>query len=187
MTADEPMLERCQQVVNSRPDPMVLVALIGALRGSYHRKAVHGLVEEMARQSVSSWRAGDRGIASRDLAREAPQAFAYGAREADAEFVLEMWDEAEFTAEGEYAEDFRAYWSLAAEKIKDPRVADFARGLLQADLGNWSDNRLLGAMRVISKAWKAGDEDMFQRVALEHPDAEMRRDAMRILKRHSAV
>jgi hypothetical protein len=179
------MLDRCRQVVDSHPKPAVLDALVRALRGSYQLKAVHDLMTDIARQAATAWREGDQSFTQRDLIRDVANAYRYGAKAADVDFVLEMCDEPTFRAPGNGdEEDFRNYWFDALAKIKGPRVAEFARSAVRNDIGRWTDYRISFALRVVGKTWESVDSELCTSIAEGHPDAEVRGDAKRILKRH---
>ncbi|TCC20562.1 hypothetical protein [Kribbella sindirgiensis] len=181
------MLARCRAVVESQPKPDVLDALVLGLHGSYQRKAVHDLLTAIARQAVTLWRAGDQGLRVRDLIRDTAHAYKYGTRATDLDFVLEFCDEPTFAAEGDDHEDLRAYWFDSLIKIKQPTVAEFARAIARTDLGRWEDYRITGALRIIGRVWEPGDAELCSQIASDYPDAEIRRDAKRILKRHGTL
>ena len=179
------MLARCRAVVESQPKPAVLDALVRGLRGSYQRKAVHDLLTDIARQAVTLWRGGNRSLTVRDLVRDTAHAYKYGTKPDDVDLVVEMCSEPTFTVEGD-DEDFRIYWFDSLIKIKQPRVVEFARRVVRDDIGRWSDYRVSQALRIIGRSWEPDDAELCAQIARDHPDAEVRADAKRILKRHGA-
>lgn len=179
------MLARCRAVVESHPRPAVLDALVLGLRGSYQRKAVHYLLTAIARQTVTLWRAGDRSLTVRDLVRDTAHAYKYGTKPDDADLVVEMCDEPTFAVEGD-DEDLRVYWFASLIKIRRPQVAEFVRRVVRSDIGRWSDYRVSQALRIVGRTWEPDDAELCAQIARDHPDAEVRADARRILKRHSA-
>ncbi|MEU0094511.1 hypothetical protein [Kribbella sp. NPDC006257] len=186
LTPDEVRLAGCRRIIDSSPGPVVLEVLVAALRESYHLRRVHTLLTQIAATAAETWRSGDRGFANRDLLRRVSQAYRYGVKPADLDFVLEMCSEPTFASQNTgNVEDLRAYWFDSLAKIKDRRVGDFCRTIIQEDLGAWSDFRLIDALRAAAKSWESADAEAFSRIAAEHPDSWIRQNTKRILERHA--
>lgn len=186
LTPDEPILAGCQRLIDSSPSPAVLEVLVAALRTSYHLKRVHAMLKQIAQVAAENWRNGDRGDTSSALLHRVSQAFHYGVKPADLDFVLEMSSEPTFgPQDAKDGHDFRGYWFESLAKLKDARVGAFCRNIINDDLGRWSDFRLIDAMRVVAKSWEPADAEAFSRIAAEHPDSWIRQHAKRMLKRHT--
>jgi hypothetical protein len=186
LTPDDVILAGCQRLIDSSPGPAVLDVLVASLRASYHLQRVHGLLSQIAESAAEEWRSGDHGIPHRNLLRRVSQAYRYGVKPTDLDFVLEMCSDPTFAPqEPDDKEDFRCYWFDSLAKLKDPKVGTFCRNIIKKDLNRWTDFRLAEAMPVAAKSWEPTLTDLFSRVAAEHPDSWIRQNAKRILKRHA--
>lgn len=185
LTPDIPMIARCQQVIDSEPASLVLDLLVTALRGSYQRKAVHQLLTDIARLTVTRWVAGDRSVNQSNVLRGVSQAYPYGARAEDLDLLLQMCNEPSLVEQWEGGENFQSYWFDSLAKMKDPRAADLCRDILAKDLGEWTDSRTYDAVRIVGKAWQPADLTLIEPIATDYPDSLLRRTAKRILKKHS--
>ena len=186
LTPDDVILAGCQRIIDSSPDPAVLDVLVAALRASYHLQLVHAMLGQIAESVAERWRSGDHAIPARSLLHRVSQAYRYGVKARDLDFVLEMCSEPTFGPQDpDDGHDFRGYWFESLAKIKDPRVGAFCRDIIKEDVGRWTDFRLAEAMRVAAKSWEPTDTEPFSRVAAEHPDSWIRQNAKRILKRHA--
>ncbi|WP_343972680.1 MULTISPECIES: hypothetical protein [Kribbella] len=179
------MLKRCEDLVASGPSPEVLSELVAGLRNSYHLRRVHRLLAEMGWQVLHQLRAdvGTSGVFLR-VAERLGQAFKYGAGPADLDLVLEMCSDTNLTFEGDI-EDVRNYWFDSLAKIRDDRVGEFCRSIIDADLGRWQDLRLGSSIRALAKVWD-GKTDPIRvgRIAEEHPDSFIRKVARQSLAKH---
>lgn len=182
LTPDVQMLGRCRQVVDSEPRLEVLLALVYALRGSYHLKAAHEILTLIGQRTIEEWMDGGRSITLTHVIQHAGQAYRYGVRRDDIDFVLRMCDEPSLAAWCE-GEDLRLYWFEALAKVKDPRVPAFARAIVRQDVDRWTDFRNLDALRILAKDGDPDDLDLTLRVARDHPDSYVRQGARRIVNR----
>ncbi|WP_157631106.1 hypothetical protein [Kribbella catacumbae] len=185
LTPDETMVARCRKVIDSEPAPIVLDLLVTALQWSYHRKAVHQLLTDIARLTVTRWVAGERGLDQAEGLRDVSHAYRYGARAEDLDLILQMCNEPSLDEPGEGGELFWGSWFDSLAKMKDPRAADFCRDIIANDLGRWTDLRTYAAVPIVGKAWQPTDSALIEPIAKNHPDSQLRRTAKRILDKQT--
>jgi hypothetical protein len=171
-----------RQLLQADASPETALVMSALFEGSYQTQLVHGLLRDIADRLYVEWLAGRRDNPMRIVLGVLPQRFKFGVTSEDYDLVMRFADEPTLALDEQGhkdSEDLRAYWFDSFKRLRDPRVYEFCRSILSADLDSWCDYRAADALRELGRLKDPADKDLVVRFATSHPDPWVRNLAKR--------